>query len=106
MSWTYLFAAAVFEVLFAVSMKASDGFTRPLPSVVTVIGVAGGIYFLTLALKELPVGVAYPIWVGAGALGAVLLGIIAFGETLTPLKIVAVTAIVLGVIGLKLAANH
>ncbi len=106
MSWMYLFAAAVFEVAFAVSMKASDGFTRPLPSVVTVIGVAGGIYFLTLALKELPVGVAYPIWVGAGALGAVLLGIVVFGETFTLMKLVAVTAIILGVIGLKFAANQ
>jgi quaternary ammonium compound-resistance protein SugE len=70
---------------------------------VTVVAVIGGIGFLTLAMRTLPVGVAYPIWVAAGALGAVLLGALAFGETLTPLKLASVAVIVLGVIGLKLS---
>lgn len=103
-AWLYLAIATVFEIGFALSMKASNGFTILWPSVGTIVGIVGGMYFLALALKTLPVSIGYPMWVGAGALGTVLFGFALFGESITLLKLASVTAIVLGVIGLKLAA--
>lgn len=103
-AWLYLTIAAVFEIGFALSMKASNGFTVLWPSVGTIVGIIGGMYFLALALRSLPVSIGYPMWVGAGALGTVLFGFALFGESITLLKLASVTAIVLGVIGLKLAA--
>ena len=97
--------AAVFEVAFALSMKASKGFTVFWPSVLTVAGVIGGIAFLSLALRSLPVSIGYPIWVGLGALGTVLFSYAVFGEHLTALKIASVAAIVIGVAGLKVAGS-
>ena len=105
MAWIYLALAAIFEVAFAMSMKASDGFTRPLATAATVIGVIGGIGFLTLSLRTLPVSVAYPIWTAFGTLGTVALGWAVFGEALTPLKLVSAAAIMAGVAGLKVAGG-
>lgn len=104
-AWIYLAIAAVFEVAFALSMKASAGFTRLWPSLATLVGVLGGIGFLTLALRTLPVSVGYPAWVGAGALGTVVFGHLVFGESLTPLKLASIGAIVVGVAGLKIASD-
>jgi quaternary ammonium compound-resistance protein SugE len=100
MAWTYLAAAAAFEIIFALSMKYADGFTRLLPTLVTAIAAVGGIGFLTLAMKTLPVSVAYPIWTAAGTLGTVLLD-----EQLTLAKVVSALAIVGGVAGLKVATE-
>jgi quaternary ammonium compound-resistance protein SugE len=105
MAWLFLTLAALFEIAFATSMKASEGFTRLWPSIVTVFGVAGGIGFLTLSMRTLPVSIAYPAWVGAGALGTVVLGALWFGETLSVLKLASTLAILAGVIGLKLSAS-
>lgn len=102
MAWVYLGLAALFEVAFALSMKASNGFTVFWPSVATVFGVIGGIGFLTLALKTLPVGVGYPIWVGVGTLGAVIFGAVVFQESLSPAKLASVAIILVGVVSLKL----
>ncbi|GLK56541.1 transporter [Methylopila capsulata] len=104
MAWGFLAIAAIFEVIFALSMKYADGFTRLGPTLVTVVAVIGGIGFLTLALKTLPVGVAYPIWTAVGTLGTVLFGIVLLGEAMTAVKIVSALAIVAGVAGLKLAS--
>ncbi|QGZ31318.1 DMT family transporter [Stutzerimonas stutzeri] len=100
-SWMFLLLAAGFEVLFALAMKYAQGFTRLLPSAVVMIAASGGIYFLTLALRDLPVSIAYPIWTGIGTLGTVLLGAALLGEALTPLKILSVALIVAGIAGLK-----
>ena len=105
MAWILLALAAVFEVVFALSMKASNGFTVLWPSLVTVLAVIAGIGLLTLSMRTLPVSVAYPIWVGAGAFGAVLFGWLIFGEPLDFLKIGSVFLIALGVVGLKLTAS-
>lgn len=105
MAWFYLALAAAFEVAFALSMKASKGFTVFWPSVGTIVGVVGGIALLTLALRTLPVSIGYPIWVGAGALGTVAFGHLVFGEPLSLLKLASVALIGLGVAGLKLAAG-
>ena len=104
MAWIYLGAAAIFEVIFALSMKYAEGFTKLGPTVVTVIAVIGGIGFLTLALKSLPVSIAYPIWTAIGTLGTVILGYFFFNEALTMVKLVSALAIVAGVVGLKVAA--
>ncbi len=101
MAWGLLLLAAVFEVVFAMGMKYAEGFTRPWPSLLTVAAALGGIYFLTLALRDLPVSVAYPIWTAIGSLGTVLLGFALLGESLTPVKLISIGLIVGGVIGLK-----
>jgi len=102
MAWLYLAAAAVFEVTFAVSMKYADGFTRLVPTVVTIVSVIFGIGFLTLALKTLPVSIAYPIWTAIGTLGTVLFGFALLGESLSAAKVICALAIVGGVAGLKM----
>ncbi|HCK0566686.1 TPA: multidrug efflux SMR transporter [Pseudomonas aeruginosa] len=101
MAWFHLLVAAAFEVAFAMSMKFSNGFGRLWPSLLTVVAAIGGIYFLTLALRELPVSVAYPIWTAIGSLGTVFLGVLLLGESLTAVKLVSVGLIVAGVAGLK-----
>lgn len=104
MAWLYLTAAAVFEVLFSLSMKASDGFTRPLYSGLTVFGVIGGIVCLSLAMRTLPVSLAYPIWTAAGAFGTVVFGFVFFGEGLSAFKLLGLVAIIAGVASLRAAA--
>ncbi|MEE9100310.1 multidrug efflux SMR transporter [Pseudomonas nitroreducens] len=101
MAWAMLMVAAVFEVMFAVSMKYAEGFTRPLPTVVTVLAVIGGIFFLTLAMRQLPVSIAYPIWTAIGTLGTVMFGFLLLGEALTLTKLVSVALIIAGVAGLR-----
>lgn len=103
MAWLYLALAAIFEIVFAVSMKQSHGFTRLGPTLLTIVGVIGGISFLTLALKTLPVSVGYPVWVGVGTVGTVIFGAMVLNEAMSPLRIASIAAILLGVIGLKIA---
>jgi quaternary ammonium compound-resistance protein SugE len=105
MAWIYLALAAVFEVAFAVSMKMSDGLTRTGPTVITIISVIVGLWLLALAMRDLPVSVAYPIWTALGAIGTIVLGWLWLGEALTPLKVVSVALIVAGVAGLKVSAG-
>ena len=106
MAWLYLALAAAFEVVFALSMKASKGFTVFWPTVSTVVGVIAGITFLTLSMKTLTVSIAYPIWVGVGAMGTVAFGYWLFGEPLTSMKLASITLIALGVAGLKVASGE
>ncbi|MCG6577805.1 multidrug efflux SMR transporter [Pseudomonas sp. AF32] len=101
MAWVFLLVAAAFEVAFAMGMKYAEGFTRFWPSLITVVAAVGGIGFLTLSMRELPVSVAYPIWTAIGSLGTVFLGFMLLGESLTLVKIVSVGLIVAGVSGLK-----
>ncbi len=104
MAWIYLALAALFEIVFAMSMKYAEGFTKLLPSAITVVSVVATLTFLTLALRTLPVSVAYPIWTAAGILGTVTLGYFLLGESLSWLKVVSAVAIVAGVAGLKVSA--
>ncbi|QFT59745.1 Quaternary ammonium compound-resistance protein SugE [Sulfitobacter sp. THAF37] len=105
MAWVLLGLAAIFEVVFAMGMKMSDGFTKLTPTLVTIVGIVFGLWFLALAMKQLPVSVAYPVWTALGTLGTVALGTLLLGETMTPLKVVSVLAIVAGVIGLKVSSG-
>lgn len=100
-AWLFLLLAAAFEVLFALAMKYADGFTRLAPSGLVIVAASAGIYFLTLALRDLPVSVAYPIWTGIGTLGTIVFGALLLGEVLTPVKLLSVALIVVGIAGLK-----
>jgi quaternary ammonium compound-resistance protein SugE len=103
MAWLYLAIAGVLEVVWALGLKMSAGFTRPLPSAVTLAGAAASFYFLALALRDLPVGTGYAVWVGIGAVGTAVFGIVLLGEALTPLRAGGITLIVAGVALLKFA---
>ncbi len=105
MEWIYLVIAGVFEVGWAMGLKYSQGFTRFLPSILTVIGMIASFYFLSLSLKSLPIGTAYAIWTGIGTIGTVLLGILLFKEPVNLMRIVCIVLIVSGVVGLKLIAH-
>ncbi|WP_343349561.1 quaternary ammonium compound efflux SMR transporter SugE [Pseudomonas sediminis] len=103
MSWIILFLAGLFEVGWAVGLKYTDGFTRPLPTLLTVSAIVISLGLLGLAMKELPLGTAYAIWTGVGAVGTVIAGIILFGESMALLRLASVALIVCGLIGLKLS---
>jgi len=105
MSWIILFFAGLFEVGWAVGLKYTDGFSKPLPTVLTVAAMAISLGLLGLAMKELPLGTAYAIWTGVGAVGTVIAGIILFGESMALVRLVSVALIVTGLIGLKVSAN-
>jgi quaternary ammonium compound-resistance protein SugE len=99
-----LFIAGIFEIVWAISLKYSNGFTRLFPSIITIIGMIISFVFLTLALKHLSIGTAYAVWTGIGAVGTVLLGIMLFGETVTPTRLILIAMIVTGIVGLKLTS--
>lgn len=103
MSWIILLLAGLFEVGWAVGLKYSDGFTRPLPTLLTVTAMIISLALLGLAMKELPLGTAYAIWTGVGAVGTVIAGIILFGEAMTLMRLASVALIVCGLLGLKLS---
>ena len=103
MSWIILLLAGLFEVGWAVGLKYTDGFTRPLPTLLTVAAMIVSLALLGLAMKELPLGTAYAIWTGVGAVGTVIAGIILFGESMALLRLISVGLIVAGVLGLKLS---
>ncbi|MEC4563586.1 quaternary ammonium compound efflux SMR transporter SugE [Pseudomonas inefficax] len=105
MSWIILFFAGLFEVGWAVGLKYTDGFSKPLPTVLTVAAMAISLGLLGLAMKELPLGTAYAIWTGVGAVGTVIAGIILFGESMALVRLVSVALIVTGLIGLKVSAS-
>ena len=104
MSWLLLFFAGLFEVCWAIGLKYTDGFTRPLPTALTVAAMAISLGLLGLAMKELPLGTAYAIWTGVGAVGTVIAGIILFGESMALIRLASVALIVTGLIGLKVSA--
>ena len=102
MEWIMLLLAGIFEVTWAVAMKYADGFTRLLPSAVTVAGYLASAVFLAMAMKKLPLGTAYAMWTGFGIVGTTLLGLLLFQERLSLPQAGCVGLIVLGIVGLKL----
>lgn len=103
LAWIYLLIAGLLEVVWATALKASNGFTIMVPSVITGLAAAASFYLLGLAMKELPLGTAYAIWVGIGAIGAAILGIIWFGDPATTMRIAGISLIAAGILALKLA---
>ena len=104
MSWFYLFIAGVFEVGWAVGLKYTEGFSQPLPTVLTVAAMAVSLWMLGLALKELPIGTAYAVWTGIGTVGTAILGIYLFNDPATVVRLACIGLIVAGIVGLKLVA--
>lgn len=104
MAWTYLTIAGVFEVVWAIGLKYTEGFTRLLPSIGTVGAMALSFLFLSIALKTIPVGTAYAVWTGIGAVGTAAMGIFLFGESRDLLRILCILIIVGGIVGLKLSS--
>ncbi|HZG75839.1 MAG TPA: quaternary ammonium compound efflux SMR transporter SugE [Paenibacillus sp.] len=106
MAWIYLAAAGVFEVVWAIALKASHGFTRLGPSLVTLGFMALSFYLLALATKTLPIGTAYAVWTGIGALGAALVGMIALNEPVNAPRLLFLALILVGLVGLKVTSGH
>lgn len=103
MSWIILFFAGLFEIGWAVGLKYTEGFTRPLPTSLTIAAMAISVGLLGLAMKSLPLGTAYAIWTGIGAVGTVIAGVILFGESVNLFRLGSVLLICTGLIGLKLS---
>jgi len=101
-AWLLLVAAGVFEIGWALGLKTTDGFSRPLPTVLTVGAMVLSVGLLGLAVKQLPISTAYAVWTGIGAVGTVLGGVLLLGEAMTAWKAVSLAAITLGIIGLKI----
>ena len=104
MEWIYLILAGLLEMGWAIGLKYTEGFTRVVPSAWTLAAMAASVILLAWALKTLSVGTGYAVWTGIGAVGTALLGMIIFGESVAPLRLVSLTLIVLGMMGLKLSA--
>ena len=102
MAWLILFIAGLSEIGWAIGLKYTEGFTRLVPSALTLTCMVGSILLLGLALKTLPIGTAYAVWTGIGATGTALLGIVLFGESTSALRLGCIALIVLGIVGLKL----
>ena len=103
MSWFILLIAGLFETAWAIGLKYTDGFTRLWPSVGTVLAMVISVVLLGIAMKPLPVGTAYAVWVGIGAVGTVILGVMLFNDPVNWARMLSVAFIILGIIGLKLA---
>ena len=106
MAWLYLGFAGLLEIVWASFLKESEGFTRLTPSVITLVAMAGSFWLLALAMRSLPLGTAYAIWTGIGAVGAFVVGIVVMGEAATLGRIVSVALLITGMVGLKLSSGH
>ncbi|GJD98877.1 quaternary ammonium compound efflux SMR transporter SugE [Methylobacterium isbiliense] len=104
MAWLYLFVAGLLEVGWAIGLKYTEGFTRLVPSLLTVASMVVSLWLLGLALKTLPVGTGYAVWTGIGTVGTAILGIVLLGEPATLLRLLCIGLIVAGIMGLKFAA--
>ena len=104
MAWFLLAIAGVLEVVWAYSMKLSSGFTKLTPSIVTLLAMAASFALLALSMRTLPLGTAYGVWVGIGAVGAAIAGMVLFKEPATMLRVVSLVLVVAGIVGLKLSS--
>jgi quaternary ammonium compound-resistance protein SugE len=103
-AWILLGLAGLFEIVWAVGLKYAEGFTRFWPSAITIAAMAASMYLLALAARALPIGTAYAVWTGIGAVGAALLGIVLFGESASLARLGCIALIVAGIVGLKLSS--
>lgn len=104
MAWVLLLIAGLFEIGWAIGLKYTEGFTRLWPSMFTAVSMIVSVALLSWAMRSLPVGTAYAVWTGIGAVGTVILGIVLFGEAMTPARLACVALIVTGILGLKLVS--
>lgn len=106
MAWMLLLVAGLLEVGWAIGLKYTEGFTRPWPSVLTIAAMVLSVGLLGVAMKNLPVGTSYAVWVGVGAVGTAILGMVLFGEPASAGRLLSLGLIVAGIVGLKLAGDH
>lgn len=106
MAWAWLLIAGIFEVIWAVGLKYTDGWTKLWPSVITIVGMIISFVFLSNALKQLPIGTAYAIWTGIGAVGTVIYGIFVFHEPAGVIRITCIALIIAAILGLKFTSAH
>jgi len=106
MKWIYLVIAGIFEVGWALGLRYSQGFSKLLPSIFTVVGMFASFYYLSLSLKSLPLGTAYAVWTGIGTVGTVIFSVILFKEPINIMSVIFIALIVSGIIGLKLTSIH
>ena len=106
MAWLLLLGAGCIEIIFALSLKYNEGFTKLWPSVITAVSGIGSFGLLMWALKTLPVGTAYAVWTGIGAVGVAIMGIILFKESMDWLRLLSISLVILGIIGLKLTDSY
>ena len=104
MSWLYLVTAGLFEIVWAVAMKQSDGFTRPVPTIIMLVAMIASFALLSLSMKTLPLGTAYMIWTGIGAVGAFLVGVMLLGEQISAMRIAAAVLLASGIVMMKLSS--
>jgi len=102
MAWLWLTAAGLLEIVWAVGLKYTEGFTRLVPSAITALAMIGSVYLLALAVRAIPIGTAYAVWTGIGAVGVAIVGMVLFGEPKDALRIGSILLIVLGIASLKL----
>lgn len=102
-AWLIVLIAGLLETGWALGLKYSDGFTKPIPSVLTVLGAAASFWLLSIAMKDLPVGTAYAVWVGIGAVGTAIMAVFLFGDPVNLMRVVGIVLIVAGIIALKFA---
>ena len=105
MNWIYLFIAGLFEIAWAIGLKYTEGWSRLWPSLITVVLMIASFYFLSLAVKSLPIGTAYAVWTGIGTVGAAILGMFLFDEPRDVVRIVCILLIVAGIVGLKFSSG-
>ena len=105
MNWLILLAAGLFEVVWATALKMSNGFANVKADIVCAVGMALSVWLLSVAMKSIPMGTAYAVWTGIGAIGGVVVGIVAFGESASALRIASTALIVIGIAGLKLSTH-
>lgn len=105
MAWFYLAVAGLFECAWAIGMKYTEGFTKLIPSVLTLSAMAISIFLLSAAMKTIPVGTAYVVWTGIGAVGVAVIGIFLFGESRDLIRVICLLLIVSGIVGLKLVSS-
>lgn len=106
MAWVYLFVAGLFEICWAIGLKDTDGWTRLRPTVFILVTTMASFYFLTQAVRTIPIGAGYAIWTGIGAIGTAILGIILFSESASATRIACIAIIVVGIVGLKLTFGN
>lgn len=104
-AWMLLVAAGLLEVVWAIGLKYTEGFSRITPSVITIAAMIGSVWLLALALKSIPVGTGYAVWTGIGAVGTAILGIVLFNEAATAARLACIGLIVAGIFGLKLVSS-
>jgi quaternary ammonium compound-resistance protein SugE len=104
MNWVLLVLAGLLEVGWAVGLKYTEGFTKPLPTIATVVAIISSLGLLGIAVRDLPVGTAYAVWTGIGTLGTLIVGVLLLGDSASPLRLLSGLLIVLGIAGLKLTA--